>query len=35
MPVVPVLGSQRQMDSYEFKASLVYVVSSGLTRNTQ
>lgn len=28
MSLIPVLGRQRQMDFYEFEASLVYIVTS-------
>jgi hypothetical protein len=32
MPLILVLGRQRQEDFYEFKASLVYIVSSRTAR---
>ena len=32
MPLIPVLGRQRQVDLREFKASLVYRVSSRTVR---
>jgi hypothetical protein len=35
MPLIPALGRQRQADLCEFKASLVYTVSSRSTRATQ
>jgi hypothetical protein len=35
MPLIPALGRQRQADSYEFGASLVYRVSSRTTRAIQ
>jgi hypothetical protein len=35
MPLIPVLGRQRQADLYEFEASLVYRVSSRTARGTQ
>lgn len=35
IPVVLALGKHRQMDFCELKASLIYVVRSGLARNTQ
>ena len=34
-PVIPALGRQRQVGLYEFKASLVYIVSSRTIRATQ
>ena len=35
MPLIPALGRQRQVDLYEFKASLIYTVSSRSVRITQ
>ena len=35
MPLIPALGRQRQADLCEFKASLVYSVSSRTARATQ
>ena len=35
MPLIPALGRQRQADLCEFKASLVYIVSSRPARATQ
>ena len=35
LPLIPVLGRQRQVDLYEFKDSLVYEVSSQAARATQ
>jgi hypothetical protein len=35
MPLIPALGSQRQEDLWEFKASLVYRASSRTARATQ
>ena len=35
VPLIPALGRQRQADLYEFKASLVYRVSSWIARATQ
>ena len=32
--MIPALGRQRQVDLYEFEASLVYRVSSGTARDT-
>ena len=32
MPLIPALGRQKQVDLSEFKASLVYKVSSRLAR---
>ena len=34
-PLIPTLEKQRQADLYEFKASLVYRVSSRIPRATQ
>jgi hypothetical protein len=35
MPLIPALGRQRQVDLYEFKASLVCRLSSRSARATQ
>jgi hypothetical protein len=35
MPLIPALGRQRQVDHCEFKASLVYRMSSKIARVTQ
>jgi hypothetical protein len=35
MPLIPELGRQKQVDLYEFKANLVYTVSSRTARGTQ
>ena len=35
MPLIPVLGKQRQTDLCEFKASLVYITSSRPARDTE
>ena len=35
MPVIPALGRQRQADLCEFKASLIYSVSSRTARATK
>jgi hypothetical protein len=35
MPLIPVLGRQRQTDLCEFKASLIYRLSSRIARATQ
>ena len=35
MPLVPAPGRQRQVNFCEFKASLIYRVSSRITKDTQ
>jgi hypothetical protein len=35
MPLITALKKQRQVDLYEFKASLVYIVSSRTARATE
>jgi hypothetical protein len=35
MPLIPTLGRQRQVDSSEYKATMVYRVSSRTARATQ
>ena len=34
MPLIPAFKTQRQADLLEFKASLIYIVSSRITRAT-
>jgi hypothetical protein len=35
MPLIPALERQRQVDLYEFKASIVYRVSFKMAKSTQ